>query len=253
MFRSRAVLIFLCCLSTCIVLNAEVSASAEPNYREMREDDDSSRAVGGGFLRQDTEAKEYEYKLNFGFRGGGGTLGPEHDGFGLFGLIGGRYYPRMRMWGDIGLLYMPMNLSETSETVAGTSNEWELALELSGRYYFTPSHTFMGLHVDGGLRHGILFWRYAGIGRANGDSEEEVIHADAVGTVHIYAGLGISFMQTERLHLSSTLAVGLKFFYGNTLRQFENDLFEPQGFVQLFIDLTFMGPKSTTSSKPMGP
>jgi len=251
MYRLRAALLCLLLVSALAILNTDIATSAESDYCVNEMYHCLLYAANSEIPQQGDEMSENVYKTHFGLCSGGGTLGAEHDGFGLFGLKVGRYYPGLRLWSDIGLLYMPMNPSETSETVAGTSNEWELALDLSGRYYFTPSHTLMGLHADAGLRHGILFWRYTGIGRMKDDEGGTVIHADAVGTVHIYAGLGISILQTERLHLSGTLTGGIKFFYTKTLRQFENDLFDPQGFIQLFIDLTFMGPKSTTSHKPL--
>jgi hypothetical protein len=251
MYRLRTALLCLLFVLALAILNTDIAASAESDYCVNGMYNCLLYTANVEIPQQDDAVPEYVYKTHFGLCAGGGTLGPEHDGFGLFGLKVGRYYPRLRLWSDIGLLYMPMNPSETSETVAGTNNEWELALDLSGRYYFTPSHTLLGLYADAGLRHGILFWRYTGIGRIKDNEDGKVIHADAVGTVHLYAGLGVSFLQTKRLHLSGTFTGGIKFFYSNTLRQFENDLFDPQGFVQFFINLTFVGPKSTTSHKPL--
>ena len=235
-----------------IIISTDIAFSAEPDHGAYGMSICANDTASIEIKRQGDEVAEYVYKFHYGLCAGGGTLLPQHNGFWFFGLKAGRYYPRLRVWSDYGLLYMQSNLSETSNPVVGTNNEWELAHDINVRYYFTPSHTFMGLHADAGGRLGILIFKRAVSDMAEDDEDGTAFCTDAIGTTSIYDGLGTSFLQTKRLHLSGTLTTGIKFFFSNSILQPATDLFDTQGFVQFVVDVTFMSQKkSTTSHHPM--
>lgn len=76
--------------------------------------------------------------LRFGIVFGTGTMRKQFDAFGLFGIKMGYYFPESRFSLNVGLQYIPTNFTEETGLSNALDNEMEVALDISGRYYFTP-------------------------------------------------------------------------------------------------------------------
>lgn len=229
-------------LSSVIIL-AENSCSAEANYNLYNMNALTSDSTVIDISQQD--ANITINRVHYGLCAGGGTIGSQHDGIGIFGLTFGYYHPSKRFWSDFGLIYLSTNNSQMNERIDVSYNEWNLLLEARVRKYFSPSHTLMGLHVDAGVRQGILFFRYRDMDIAIDEAEGAKLHLDAIGINHAHVGLGLSFIQTKKLNISSMLSAGIEFHYSNSVRQVGagTDIFRPQGFIQFVIDVAFISSK----------
>jgi len=83
---------------------------------------------------------------------GGGTMEKQFDAFGIFGLQ--LLFPSHPVCVNVGLQYIHTNFIDESSLSTGLENEMEIALDISGRYYFTPAHTFVGIFAQAGIRLG---------------------------------------------------------------------------------------------------
>ena len=206
-----------------------------PDY-DVEDSGDSPPLVytpaGGGTVRP-----------HFGITVGGGSLrGDQIDGFGIFGLTFGLDFMDRRWYRvDISGFYITTNRSEDNQLSSGLVREFELAWELSGRFYFTPRHTFMGLYTLGGLRFGYLFWDYKTAIVVSEPGKTERIDSDRVNYASLFLGLGVNLAQTKRVQIGANLSVGYKVYYGLTHEGFDNDIFDDEPMMQLMLDFSFFG------------
>ena len=174
-----------------------------------------------------------------GVTGGAGTLGgQEFEGFGLGGLdIGVFPTPRWRI--DLGLLALDPNLSATSLAGQGLTDELELALDLSARYYLTPPHTFLGFYPLAGLRFGTLFWSYRTPVNVIADGGAKTITDDYLNYFAMYGGLGVSLVQTRHFSTGVNLTAGFRDYDENSYEGFHNTLFPTTGYTQLAFEMVY--------------
>ena len=174
----------------------------------------------------------------FGAVVGIGTIGGErYDGYGQFGLTLGAFVePRFRF--DIAGLFVPIQFAD--ETIAGQSfkNEFELALDISGRYYLTKENTFIGVYPIVGFSFGTLFWDYNHPVTVVEDDGTRQVFSDYINHFSIYGGVGMSLIQIRHLHVGSNLTGGARLYSVDSSNGFSNTLFPDAGFVQLRFELS---------------
>jgi hypothetical protein len=176
--------------------------------------------------------------LVLGVVAGGGSLGGEEfEGFGFGGLdIGAFVSNRLRF--DVGGLVLSPNLSATSLAGQGLKDEIELALDLSGRFYLTPPHTFLGVYPLVGMRFGTLFWSYRTPVNVIADGGPKTIEDDYLNYFAMYGGLGVSLVQTRNFSTGAHLTGGFRDYDDNTFEGFHNTLFPTTGYSQLTFEMT---------------
>ena len=167
--------------------------------------------------------------------GGGAIAGHRYDGFGDLGLEVGR--ARDRLQAVVVLSASPTEFA--SQTIAGRSfeNEIELNLELNARYVLTPTHAFMGVYGIAGTRFSTLFWDYARPVPVEEDGVKKDVTDDSINHWSLFAGGGISFLQTRHLHAGFQGLAGVRFYSWTTQAGFSNTLFPPAGFVLVRFEL----------------
>lgn len=154
----------------------------------------------------------------FGAVAGGGALGgAAYDGYGFGGIDVGAYPGGAGRWrvdvaGTIG------GLNFTGHSLAGQAyrNEVELALDISGRYYLTPAHTFVGAYPLAGIRFGTLFWDYANPVSVVENGRRKDVRSDFINHFSIYGGAGVSLVQLRHLQMGAHLTAGVRFYGWDT-------------------------------------
>ncbi len=176
---------------------------------------------------------------HLGILTGGGSLGgPEFEGFSLAGLdVGGFVSPRWRF--DLGALVLSPNLTAASVAGQGLKGEFEMALDLSARYYLTPPHTFMGVYPLAGVRFGTLFWNYRKPVNVIADGRPKQITDDYLNTFALYGGAGISLVQARHFHSGVNFTGGVRLYDATTFEGFHNTLFPSTGYTQLAIEVAY--------------
>jgi hypothetical protein len=170
--------------------------------------------------------------------GGGSLGGQEFEGFGLGGLDIGIFVPdRLRI--DLGLLVLTPNLSATSLAGQGLKDELELAADLSGRCYLTPSHTFVGVYPIVGMRVGTLFWSYRTPVNVIADGAPKTIQSDWLNYFSMYGGLGVSLVQVAHFSTGVQLTGGFRAYDETTFEGFHNTLFPETGYTQLTVEAVY--------------
>jgi hypothetical protein len=165
--------------------------------------------------------------------------GDDFDRYGVFGLNFGVHNSRQRTHVDLGVVFLTTQTKPGSETAGAIKDEREVALDFSVRYYFTPSYTFTGIYVLGGLRYGAFAWKWASPIQVETDGEPETIESDLVGVFSMYFGLGLSLVQTNYFKLGVNATGGFKLYHSTTLEGFDNDIFGSSGIVQIMFPITF--------------
>jgi hypothetical protein len=173
--------------------------------------------------------------------GGGSLTGDEVDGFLITGVQGGVFFIQDRARVDIRGLVMPTNLTAASGIAGGLQDEVEFAFDVAARLYATPAHTFMGLYGTGGLRLGILTFRYKNpILVDDGFGDIDTIHGDNIKYLAPFLGFGVTLMQTRFVHVGGNLTGGYKFYEGITGEGFSNDVLDDEFFAQVMLNLTLV-------------
>jgi hypothetical protein len=164
--------------------------------------------------------------------GGGSIGGPRYDGFGEFGLEIGAW-PASRFRLDLLGSVSPIQFSD--ETIAGQSfnNEFDLNLDVTARYYLTPSHTFMGAYPMVGVRAGTMFWDFAKPVTIVEDGVSSQVKSDYINHFSLYAGFGVSLIQIRHMQVSTNLLSGVRLYSMGTHHGFSNTLFPDCGFMQV--------------------
>jgi hypothetical protein len=171
--------------------------------------------------------------------GGGGSLGgQEFEGFGFGGLdLGVFATDRLRL--DLAGLALSPNLSATSLAGQGLTDELELALDLSARWYLTPPHTFLGVYPLAGMRFGTLFWSYRTPVHVTADGGPKTIEDDYLNYFAMYGGLGVSLAQTRHFSTGVNLTTGFRTYDQTTFEGFHNTLFPTTGYTQLAFEVLY--------------
>ena len=115
---------------------------------------------------------------------------------------------------------------------------FELALDLSGRFYLTPPHTFLGVYPLVGMRFGTLFWSYRTPVNVIADGGPKTIQDDWLNYFAMYGGLGVSLVQTRNFSTGANLTGGFRDYDDNTFEGFHNTLFPTTGYSQLTFEMT---------------
>lgn len=177
----------------------------------------------------------------FGLALGGGSLrGDQIDGFGIFSVVVGADFYEERFRVSAGGLYLTTNRTEDNKLSSGLVDEFELALDLSGRFFFTPSHTFMGLYAVLGLRIGYLFWDYKNPIVVNQLVTTETIKSDRIGYGAPFVGIGVNLAQIDPIQIGANLTAGYKAYSSVTREGFDNDIFDDEPMIQLIFDFTVL-------------
>lgn len=208
---------------------AGVAASAAAIDHSLDSDADETPAV---------EPKE-SGRLHGGIIVGGGNIGgDEFDGYTAFGIQIGEMFPRFRTRLDLaGRIHLP-NLTDQSGLAGGIKNEWEIAVEGSGRYYLTPTHTLMGLYLIGGARLGQLFWDFGSPIEVEDADGIRTVYNDNLGYFTPFAGFGVSIIQKRSVHVGAHLTGGYRIYGSSTGENLENNVFKDESLVELMVEVT---------------
>ncbi len=102
----------------------------------------------------------------------------------------------------------------------------ELGFDFGARTYLTSKHTLFGIYWMWGFKMGLLAWEYPDLGVAPVMAgTEKPTTRDSVGTITPYLGLGVSFLQTKRVHLGVNFTVGMRTTSEETVLENENNIF----------------------------
>lgn len=220
---------------------------AEDSETPESEDDGGSllTTIGMGFLDDDDSAASPEdvtddgpLLTHYGIVLGGGTInGDETDGFSILGIQIANHFLADRVRAEIHGLFGTTNLHEKSAIAQGLKNEYQLSLGVGGRYYFTPSHTLMGLFALGGFRGGVLIWNYHNAIQTFQAGETVTVTSDQLLFNEVYLGLGTTFWQARRVQMGISFSGGYRYYSDYTFKDFENDLFGSEPFLQLMLEV----------------
>ena len=175
----------------------------------------------------------------FGLCFSGGALGgSDYDGFGSFGITGGDYV--VGPW-RLDLLASLGGIDFKGESKLGQAfvDAFELQLDLTGRYYLTPHHTFVGVYGLAGLSTGTLFWDYAQKLPVIQDGQRKEVGDDRLNYFESYAGAGTTIMQFRHLQVGGSLVSGVRWYGWHTFQGFDNDELPATGFVRGQFELEF--------------
>ncbi len=142
-------------------------------------------------------------------------------------------YSGERFRGHLGLYYGEGRLGSQPRIQDGLSGILEYGIDIGGREYLTPNHTFMGFYLLAGVRAGGLDWTYRNAIEVPTSDGTELIATDAVFLLTPYIGLGGSIVQLKPVHLGASVTWGGRFALFKTLEGFDNDLFRDVGELRL--------------------
>lgn len=127
---------------------------------------------------------------------------------------------------NVGLYYGEGRCARGRDIQDGILLVGELGFEFWFRTCLTSKHTLFGIYWMWGFKTGLLFWEYP-------DPEAMPVQAgtekpttrDAVGVITPYLGLGVSLLQTKRVHLGVNISVGYRITREMTVLEFDNNIF----------------------------
>jgi hypothetical protein len=125
-------------------------------------------------------------------------------------------------------------------SLSGLKDPTGLSIDLSGRGYLTPKHTFMGVYGVAGIRYGYMWWYYRNPIQVIEHHETRTLRHDGLQMFGAYTGLGLSVMQIRHVHLGGNVIGGFQAYKNETSQGFDNDLIRPQGYVQLRIEMSYV-------------
>jgi hypothetical protein len=154
------------------------------------------------------------------------TGGDVTNGFTDYSLFYSRFkWERTRV--QIGIYYGRGQKGGQQEVREGIRWISEAGLDLGLRSYLTSSRSQLGFYLIFGLRLGAVSWSYVNaIEAPNGDGTTETISNDGLFVTTPYAGLGTSFLQSEKLDLGLNFTVGGRLYADESHEDFNNDLFK---------------------------
>jgi hypothetical protein len=210
------------------------AATAEEGGESVESDDVRVPATGDA----SPESERFYGSLEFGL---GSQAGGIFDEIGAMGLHIGAYTKSRRLRGGLLAQVATFDLDPDRGLDDSLENLTELTIGGTGRYYFTPHHTFIGLYVTAGLHYGVLLYDFANPVEVEAGEE---VDDDVVEVFAIHGGLGVSFVQWRWFRLSTTALGGVKAYEGVTSEGFDNDLFREAGFYKLTFEIGIVRPRS---------
>jgi hypothetical protein len=164
---------------------------------------------------------------------------PASNDFGGYSLAGPQvgFFPFERTRFDAAFLRGGTNFSQASGLNQSFRREYELAVDVSGRYYLTPEHTSVGVYPVAGVQAGVLNWDYASPVLID-DYGLSSVTSDHMLYVSPYVGLGTSLVQTRHFHFGIQLVGGMRIYDTHTVEGLQNDLFKDEAFLQLRFEMT---------------
>ena len=106
-------------------------------------------------------------------------------------------------------------------------------LDVSGRYYLTAGHTFLGAYPIAGVRFGTLFWNYAKPVPIVENGVRRTVDSDQINHFSTYGGFGFGLIQTRHVQIGAQLLGGARFYSWTSQAGFSNTLFPAAGFAQV--------------------
>ncbi len=182
----------------------------------------------------------------FSLAGGTGLLGGEDFyGFNHLNLsFGGDISEEGRAEFSLGLGWAPVQkTSYLNQSIKDGILIANLSLQYKG--FLTPPYTFMGSYflIGGGYSH--LFWKYENSIQADEYDDygniigTDTISNDSLGGLDLFCGLGFNIVQTKNFQLGGELVPGIIVWYWETVQGFDNDVFDPFGYVKFRLVLNF--------------
>jgi hypothetical protein len=198
---------------------------ARPRRRRRSPDPDVNLVVGGTLLRGLSNRD-----IDASFSGGSIFLGGEVDG---------------RLRGDLELSYRSLEpRGHLSFGAFPNQEEWQIGGNL--RFYLDPPSRDVRVYTLIGLSAGELHWDYLepvevisvdDWGYVTGHS---LLMHDRITTGSVYIGGGLSFLRTPSVEVGVNGRVGYQFYDDETRAGFFNDLFDPNGFGYVGLEVSFL-------------
>jgi hypothetical protein len=160
------------------------------------------------------------------------------------GLLWVNHYKERRAF-EASVQCEVITTDEKSKLFGSVNGIIDLETGIHGRRYSTPDFTVMGLYLKYGCNLNFLFWEYRNpVESVLKDEQGRVIEIDTIKTDGLFGfdadiGLGWSFVQTKRVKISAELLAGGTLFWFQTFEAFRNDMFMPDGFIKIGIEILF--------------
>lgn len=113
------------------------------------------------------------------------------------------------------------------------------------RYYFTPSHTFMGFYLCAGMGYAYMHWSYKYPFEAMEYDEYgdelgmDTISSDGLSGFELYTGLGINLVQSKQFQFGAEALPGMILWGGSTSEGFDNDVIDNLYYTKFKIFIRF--------------
>lgn len=175
----------------------------------------------------------------FGLVGGMGFLGGgDYDRTEQFGITGGNFGARNWRW-DVLAFGTDVAFDGESRLGRAFKNALDVELDVTGRYYITDPHTFMGAYALAGLGTGTMFWNYAQRIPVVKDGQATTVGDDHINHFDFFTGAGMSILQVRHLHVGGNLVGGVRIYGWHTYNGFENDELPTTGFARVLLEFEF--------------
>ncbi|MBI3004277.1 MAG: hypothetical protein HYY49_02540 [Ignavibacteriales bacterium] len=171
--------------------------------------------------------------------GGGSLKAKDFNSIGELGLTLGTYIDShfyVELWGYLG----GSSLTETSSLVKSVKDGVGFAgIGVEGKYFLTPSHTFLGPYGLAGISFFGMSWdyknpivadKYDDFGNVIGP---ETIYRDDLSGLDLFVGVGFHVAQFSWAQLGGEITSGVMLWSSTTGEGFDNDIFDPFTYVKL--------------------
>lgn len=181
-----------------------------------------------------------------GLRFGGGTLkAGAFEAIGEFGILVGSYFGD-RAYGEVWGFFSAASLTETASLNKSIKDGVAIfGIGIEGKYFLTPSYTFMGPYLLGGLNFSHMTWDYRKAITANTyDNYGNVIRSDRITNdglsgLDMFVGAGFHLFQFSGLHIGAEITPGLILWSNTTSEGFDNDVFNTFFYLKLRAHVSF--------------
>jgi hypothetical protein len=141
-----------------------------------------------------------------------------------------------------GIVFFFSHLELSRQAALSFKDTWELGIAGRVRYYLTERHTFMGVYGMASFGLGLMHFSFQNSIDYEDETGTHTASSDLLATFTPELGLGLGIVQTRFFKMGGIAFAGLKFFGTSTVSHgFENDLFEPAGYVGLGLTMSFSG------------
>ncbi len=185
-------------------------------------------------------------RMWLGIRLGGGTLkAGDFEGIGEFGVSAGSYISD-RFYGEVWGFFSSSTLIETAALNKSIKDGVIITgIGLEGKYFLTPSYTFLGPYLLLGMNFSHMSWDYQNAITANKyDNSGNVIGtdritSDALSGLDMFVGAGLHLFQFSGFHVGAELAPGLILWSNATSEGFDNDVFKTFFYLKFRVHINF--------------